>query len=130
MVAVFFIRERKSRRCSNPVSLCLGRLKTTSLCSPGRPKRPDAAVLVAATDDAYVSPQSVMELHAHWPGSVVRWVAGGHVTAFVLNQVEFREAILESLARLRGGEGRAMQGDSSPGHTASRLSQTPTEALQ
>ena len=37
-----------------------------------RPQCPQAAILVAATDDAYVSCESVMELHQHWPGSEVR----------------------------------------------------------
>jgi predicted alpha/beta hydrolase family esterase len=37
-----------------------------------RPRRPDAAVIVGAHNDAYVSPKSVLELAAHWPGSQVR----------------------------------------------------------
>lgn len=65
-----------------------------------RPQRPDAAVLVGATDDAYVSPGSLLELHAHWPGSEVRFVPGGHVSAFLLHQRQFRAAISDSLARL------------------------------
>ena len=37
-----------------------------------RPKRPDAAVIVGACNDAYVSQKSVRELAQHWPGSQVR----------------------------------------------------------
>ena len=37
-----------------------------------RPKRPDAAVIVGAYNDAYVSQKSVRELAQHWPGSQVR----------------------------------------------------------
>lgn len=59
-----------------------------------------AAVLVGATDDAYVSPQSVKELAAHWPDSEVRWVKGGHVSAFLLQQPSFRLAIHDSINRL------------------------------
>lgn len=36
-----------------------------------RPKRPDAAVIVGAYNDAYVSQKSVRELAQHWPGSQV-----------------------------------------------------------
>jgi pimeloyl-ACP methyl ester carboxylesterase len=64
------------------------------------PRRPEAAVLVAARDDAYVSPASVEELARHLAGSEVRWVEGGHVSSFILHQPAFREAILDSLGRL------------------------------
>jgi Alpha/beta hydrolase domain containing 18 len=37
------------------------------------PRKPEAAILVAATEDAYVSPQSVLDLHRHLPGSEIRW---------------------------------------------------------
>lgn len=65
-----------------------------------RPRRPDAAVLVAATEDAYVAPQSVIDLHRHLPGSEIRWIPGGHVSSFLLHQPTFREAIVDSLDRL------------------------------
>ena len=61
---------------------------------------PEAAVLVAANQDAYVSRQSVIELAEHWPGCEVRWVEGGHVSAFLMQQPAFRTAILDSLNRL------------------------------
>lgn len=64
------------------------------------PRRPDAAVLVAATEDAYVSPQSVLDLHAHLPGSEIRWIPGGHVSSFLLHQPTFRKAIVDSLDKL------------------------------
>ena len=65
-----------------------------------RPRCTRAAVLVGATEDAYVSPQSVKELAAHWPSSEVRWVKGGHVSAFLLQQPAFRQAISDSIDRL------------------------------
>jgi len=64
------------------------------------PRRPDAAVLVAATEDAYVSPQSVLDLHRHLPGSEIRWIPGGHVSSFLLHQPTFRNAIVDSLDKL------------------------------
>ncbi|EFN50944.1 hypothetical protein CHLNCDRAFT_141612, partial [Chlorella variabilis] len=65
-----------------------------------RPQRPDAVVIVGAQHDAYVSPQSVLELQQHLTGSEVRWVPGGHVTSFLLHHGSFRRAIADSLAKL------------------------------
>lgn len=65
-----------------------------------RPQWPRAAIIVGAREDQYVLPSSVQELAEHWAGSEVRWVSGGHVTAFVLQQPAFRQAICDSLARL------------------------------
>ncbi|GIL81836.1 hypothetical protein Vretimale_1426 [Volvox reticuliferus] len=64
------------------------------------PKRTDAAIIVAARDDAYVSPESVQQLHRYWQGSELRMVTGGHVSAFLMHQEAFREAIRNSLARV------------------------------
>lgn len=68
------------------------------MCSP---RQPEAAVLVGALEDAYVARDSILDLAAHWPGSEVRWVPGGHVSAFVLQQQAFRDAITDSLDRLK-----------------------------
>ncbi|EFJ51214.1 hypothetical protein VOLCADRAFT_43395, partial [Volvox carteri f. nagariensis] len=65
-----------------------------------RPRRTDAAVIVAARDDAYVSCESVQQLHRYWQGSELRMVTGGHVSAFLMHQGVFREAIRESLVRV------------------------------
>ncbi|GLC41459.1 hypothetical protein PLESTM_001198100 [Pleodorina starrii] len=66
-----------------------------------RPRRTDAAVIVAARDDAYVSTESVRQLHAYWGGgSELRMVSGGHVSAFLMHQEAFRTAIRDSLARV------------------------------
>ncbi|KAF5839086.1 hypothetical protein DUNSADRAFT_1631 [Dunaliella salina] len=65
------------------------------------PRCPEAAVLVAADNDGYVSLNSVKELHRHWHGSELRMVSGGHVSAFIMHQDKFRQAIADSLCRLR-----------------------------
>jgi len=62
-----------------------------------KPKRPDAAIIVAATEDGYVDRESVMEMHQHLTGSELRWVAGGHVSSFVMHQDHFRRAIQDSI---------------------------------
>ncbi len=59
---------------------------------------------MGATDDVYVDRGSVEQLAAYWPGSEVRWVPGGHVSAFLLCKPQFRKAITDSLERLTGGQ--------------------------
>jgi hypothetical protein len=39
----------------------------------------------------------------HWPGSELRTVNGGHVSAFLMHHDAFREALRDSLARLEAG---------------------------
>jgi len=58
----------------------------------------------------------------HWPGSELRWVPGGHVTAFVLQRPAFRRAIADSLERAAApprldarGPADAAPGASAPG---------------
>lgn len=85
----------KGRHCPHTQSCVLSR----------SPRQPSAAVIVGALEDAYVTRQSVEELAAHWPGSEVRWVPGGHVSAFLLQQPAFRTAITDSLSRLQPDDG-------------------------
>ncbi|GFR48319.1 hypothetical protein Agub_g10201 [Astrephomene gubernaculifera] len=91
------------RRLDNPDTVM--RLKRvletyTDITRYPRPRRTDAAVIIAARDDAYVSTQSVEQLHRYWEGSELRMVSGGHVSAFLMHQEAFRTAIKDSLTRL------------------------------
>lgn len=63
-------------------------------------RRPEAALLVAACRDAYIPPASAAMLHAHWPGSTMRWLATGHVGAFLFHRRDFLAAIRDAFARL------------------------------
>lgn len=64
------------------------------------PRRPDAAVIVAATDDAYIGRESVTDMHAFLPGSELRWVPGGHVSSFFLHHGMFRKAIRDAFMKI------------------------------
>ena len=64
------------------------------------PPRCDAVVMVAGSQDAYVLPYSVRELHAHWHGSQLRWVNAGHVTSVVFHHASFRTAVVDAFAAL------------------------------
>lgn len=65
------------------------------------PRRPDAAVLVAGTRDAYVFAAQVAALHARWPGSDLRWVNTGHAGALLLRPEVLRRAARDAMDRLR-----------------------------
>jgi len=61
-----------------------------------------AAVLVAARNDAYIPAESVRLLHAHWPGSTLRWIDTGHIGAFLFHRRNFLQATIDAFTRLDG----------------------------
>lgn len=67
-----------------------------------KPMEPRAVMMVAALEDLYVDPDCAARLHAAWPGSVLRWVQGGHVSAFLQHHTrdQFRAAIVDALNML------------------------------
>lgn len=54
------------------------------------PMDPELIIIVAAMQDAYIPRDDVLRLDQLWPGSEVRYLDRGHVTAFLLNQFVFR----------------------------------------
>jgi len=58
------------------------------------------AVMVSARSDGYVPPEATRLLHAHWPGSDLRWVAGGHATLLWTRKGALAKAIEDSFSRL------------------------------
>ncbi len=57
------------------------------------------AVLVAGRNDGYVPEEAVERLHAHWPGSELRWTREGHATLRFLRLPTLVQAILDSFDR-------------------------------
>jgi len=58
------------------------------------------AVLVSARSDGYVPPEATRLLHAHWPGSGLHWVAGGHATLLWAHKADLVLAIEDSFRSL------------------------------
>ena len=58
------------------------------------------AVLVSAESDGYVPASTTEALHAHWPGSELRWISGGHATLLWFHKGAFTTAIADSFDRL------------------------------
>lgn len=104
--------RREQQRAFNHLRMVLETY--TDVVRYPRPRRPDAAVIVAAESDAYVSTESVRQLHRYWEGSELRLVSGGHVSAFLLHQSSFRQAVLDSLQRLGTRPGQPPAGLASP----------------
>jgi alpha-beta hydrolase superfamily lysophospholipase len=64
------------------------------------PTRPDAAVIVGCTRDGYVLAAEIERLHAHWPGSTLRWIHAGHISALLRNRRALCDAIAEGVEKL------------------------------
>eukprot|EP00124_Ichthyophonus_hoferi_P001178 Ihof_evm4s56 gene=Ihof_evmTU4s56 len=62
--------DKKTETVHRKLAQILSITDTTTLPLP---RRPDAAVFVAANSDLYVSPRSVAKIHRHWPGSELRY---------------------------------------------------------
>lgn len=58
---------------------------------------PELAIIINARHDAYVPSHGVMPLTDIWPGSTVRYLNRGHVSAILLDNDVFRKAIADSL---------------------------------
>lgn len=75
-------------------------LLTASVLDIPAPDHSRHAVLVSARSDGYVPASTTEALHAHWPGSELRWISGGHATLLWFHKGAFATAIADSFDRL------------------------------
>jgi hypothetical protein len=64
------------------------------------PLRTDAAVLVGCARDGYVLRTEIQRLHEYWPGSELRWLQAGHVTAVIRSRALLHRAVADAIGRL------------------------------
>jgi hypothetical protein len=64
------------------------------------PRRADAAVVVGCIRDGYILANEVKRLHKYWPGSALRWLPAGHVTAQMFFRGALRDAVADATAKL------------------------------
>ena len=64
------------------------------------PAHPASAIVVGSRYDGYIPEHEVEALHAHWPGSELRWVPTGHLTGAVLAKRAHLRAIVDAFDRL------------------------------
>ncbi|XP_042238779.1 protein ABHD18-like isoform X4 [Homarus americanus] len=60
------------------------------------PVDPSLVIIVAAENDGYMPRDGIIPLNEIWPGSQVRTIRTGHVTAYLFNHQVFRQAIKDS----------------------------------
>ncbi|WP_408890939.1 alpha/beta fold hydrolase [Myxococcus faecalis] len=63
------------------------------------PVKPSAAVILACARDAFVPLAEARALHAHWPGSELRIVDAGHISAVITSGAALRGAIRDAVHR-------------------------------
>ncbi|HEX9643868.1 MAG TPA: alpha/beta hydrolase family protein [Acidimicrobiia bacterium] len=66
------------------------------------PPHTAAAVIVGSRRDGYIPASAVEALHAHWPGSELRWLRGGHATMIWYRKDALADAIVAAFDRTFG----------------------------
>lgn len=56
-------------------------------------------IVVQAKEDAYIPRTGVLSLQEIWPGCEVRYLNGGHISAYLFKQNVFRQAIYDAFKR-------------------------------
>lgn len=72
--------------------------KATVLAVEPRPHT-KAAVIVAGLGDGYIPQGAVTDLHAHWPGSQLRWLNAGHASMIWRHKPALVDAIVAAFER-------------------------------
>jgi pimeloyl-ACP methyl ester carboxylesterase len=57
------------------------------------------AIIVGGTQDGYIPKSAVADLHAHWPGSELRWIKAGHASMIWRHKPALVDAIVASFDR-------------------------------
>ncbi|TRY54649.1 hypothetical protein DNTS_031192 [Danionella cerebrum] len=68
------------------------------------PVDPSLIIVLQAREDAYVPRSGVLGLPEIWPGCEVRFLNGGHISAYLFKQGLFRQAIYDAFNRERERE--------------------------
>jgi dienelactone hydrolase len=79
------------------LSELLSAAATTALPALSNPRR---AILVAARQDGFVPSSSTLRLLQHWRGAELRYLPGGHVSAFATGRSAITQAIIEAFSRI------------------------------
>ncbi|XP_071609924.1 protein ABHD18 isoform X1 [Heliangelus exortis] len=63
------------------------------------PVDPSLIIVVQAKEDAYIPRTGVRSLQEIWPGCEIRYLDGGHISAYLFKQGLFRQAIYDAFNR-------------------------------
>ncbi len=73
-------------------------MSISALHYPATPQTRNA-IIVGASSDGFIPRQATLDLHAHWPGSELRWERGGHATLLWFRRDRLVAAIVDSFER-------------------------------
>uniref|UniRef100_A0A8C6SJG4 Abhydrolase domain containing 18 n=1 Tax=Neogobius melanostomus TaxID=47308 RepID=A0A8C6SJG4_9GOBI len=92
--------SRGSRLHSEAINFMKGVMdECTHMANFSVPVDPSLIIIVQATMDAYVPRTGVLSLRDIWPGCEVRYLKGGHISAYLFKQNVFRQAIYDAFER-------------------------------
>lgn len=73
-------------------------MSISALKYPATPQTRNA-IIVGARSDGFIPRRATLDLHAHWPGSELRWERGGHATLLWFRRSRLVAAIADSFER-------------------------------
>lgn len=98
--------KTESTKCSRPslhresISFMKGVMdECTHMANFSVPVDPSLIIVVQAKEDAYIPRTGVLSLQEIWPGCEVRYLNGGHISAYLFKQSVFRQAIYDTFDR-------------------------------
>ncbi|XP_078232831.1 protein ABHD18 isoform X2 [Pogona vitticeps] len=94
------IRGRRDRLQRESLRFMKGVMdECTHVANFSVPVDPTLIIVVQAKEDAYVPRTGVRSLHEIWPGCEIRYLDGGHISAYLFKQGLFRQAIYDAFER-------------------------------
>ncbi|XP_023273558.1 protein ABHD18 [Seriola lalandi dorsalis] len=99
-------KKTDSAKCSRPslhresISFMKGVMdECTHMANFSVPVDTSLIIVVQAKEDAYIPRTGVLSLQEIWPGCEVRYLNGGHISAYLFKQNVFRQAIYDAFNR-------------------------------
>ncbi|XP_066576268.1 protein ABHD18 [Amia ocellicauda] len=95
-------KEDRRRQSLQHESLCFMKGvmdECTHIANFSVPVDPSLIIVVQAKEDAYIPRAGVRSLQEIWPGCEVRYLNGGHISAYLFKQGLFRQAIYDAFDR-------------------------------
>lgn len=95
-----FQSSQQSRLHRESISFMKGVMdECTHMANFSVPVDTSLIIVVQATMDAYIPRTGVLSLRDIWPGCEIRYLNGGHISAYLFKQNVFRQAIYDAFAR-------------------------------
>ncbi|XP_042274807.1 protein ABHD18 [Thunnus thynnus] len=100
------VKKTDSAKCCRPslyresISFMKGVMdECTHMANFSVPVDTSLIIVIQAKEDAYIPRTGVLSLQEIWPGCEVRYLNGGHISAYLFKQNVFRQAIYDAFNR-------------------------------